>query len=77
MFFFGGHPQGPLWDDFTNPLLRAAPAPGVEDPLNIVACENAVKATTALKAFVLEKLEPADLEYVSAGGGRRGSTRAA
>jgi len=40
-------------------------AQGTEEPLNVIACENAIRATTALKAFVLEKLEGEDLEYAT------------
>jgi mannitol-1-phosphate 5-dehydrogenase len=55
----------------TLPIIAPVLAKGIqlrrarktEEPLNVIACENAVRATTALKAFVLEKLEGEDLEY--------------
>ena len=39
---------------------------GIDRPLNIIACENAVRATTALKAHVLQHLEEEDVEFVKA-----------
>ncbi len=38
--------------------ISARFAQGVEEPLNIIACENAVRATSQLKTFVYERLSP-------------------
>jgi mannitol-1-phosphate 5-dehydrogenase len=44
-------------------IIKARKENGIEENLNIIACENMVKGTTFLKENIYEKLEGAEKEY--------------